>query len=571
MSDMENAGDTNTSSGGPGLEVFPGLDVNPDQLRILGHVPVHSIAGVGPMEIWVSWGSQSATGDVQGAFHRKRCGWDEARRLRELSTEIRSGGRAQASRDGLVEIALRANVDLLSASEALAEMAAESRTQLLQRCREVLANAGGAVTLERAIQLVGSVPNDDIRAPREVPEAFLWLLGAGQGPDAGQGVLDWLLSHEERLEGLSGSIQACDQLFETLTERRSSSTLHSRQDRASSLRFRVQSVSSLPADVVLASPVDATVHGGEPLVVVAPRAVESPGAASVSRGGRGEGALWQEAVDETRSDLNALREEVRQLARQVESIGSDEGMLIAHANASGTAPKWILPAAGLLFLGALLLWLVPGDAAAPQSDATGVESTPVAEDSREAVKSPQLTESSVKLDPAPEASGAADPKPKASAGEDPVEIAVEPEEPVEDSREAPSVEPAGLEPVDEPEPEGVQEETQLRPTVDSPEVAAERYGVGIQPTHRLIERSKLHRFGEKDFVEVTDLPGGDALVDACIVSLARNEEYRRKIYKGYHPVRLSCAGEMKVICEILGCPPEQSCVTAASWVKPCRN
>ena len=218
-----------------------------------------------------------------------------------------------------------------------------------------------------------------------------------------------------------------------------------------------------------------------------------------------------------------------------------------------------------------MLWLVPGDAAAPQSDATGVESTPVAEDSREAVKSPQLTESSVKLDPAPEASGAADPKPKASAGEDPVEIAVEPEEPVEDSREAPSVEPAGLEPVDEPEPEGVQEETQLRPTVDSPEVAAERYGVGIQPTHRLIERSKLHRFGEKDFVEVTDLPGGDALVDACIVSLARNEEYRRKIYKGYHPVRLSCAGEMKVICEILGCPPEQSCVTAASWVKPCRN
>jgi len=102
------------------------------------------------------------------------------------------------------------------------------------------------------------------------------------------------------------------------------------------------------------------------------------------------------------------------------------------------------------------------------------------------------------------------------------------------------------------------------------ELAAERYGVGINPSHRLISRSKLYRFGDRDFIPVTDLPGGDALVNACILSKAPVSAYRSRLYRGFTAIRLSCAGEMKVVCEILGCPAEQSCVTSASWVKPCK-
>jgi len=269
-----------------------------------------------------------------------------------------------------------------------------------------------------------------------------------------------------------------------------------------------------------------------------------------------------DVLEATRREVRELRDEVQQLARQVDGIGgANDAPFIAHANAGGGAPKWVLPVAGLLLLGALALSLTPGEddggespkAVAPvvedvRTDPAGVDTPPSAPEAAEASPAPTDEEAVEELDPV-------------------AKEVVEDPPPAEEERAEELL--REVEAVGEVEP--VLDGSDLRPTVDSPEVAAERYGVGIQPTHRLIERSKLHRFQEKDFVEVTELPGGDALVDACIVSLARNEEYRRKIYRGYHPVRLSCAGEMKVICEILGCPPEQSCVTAASWVKPCQN
>jgi len=119
------------------------------------------------------------------------------------------------------------------------------------------------------------------------------------------------------------------------------------------------------------------------------------------------------------------------------------------------------------------------------------------------------------------------------------------------------------------EPEVVVDAKEV-PAAEARELAAERYGVGINPSHRLISRSKLYRFGDRDFIPVTDLPGGDALVNACILSKAPVSAYRSRLYRGFTAIRLSCAGEMKVVCEILGCPSEQSCVTSASWVKPCK-
>ncbi len=106
---------------------------------------------------------------------------------------------------------------------------------------------------------------------------------------------------------------------------------------------------------------------------------------------------------------------------------------------------------------------------------------------------------------------------------------------------------------------------------DDPEVERERFGLAIEPSLALRERAKLMGAGGRKIVNVTDLPGADAIIGKCLLAPAKRKEYPHVLYQGFKPVWLSCAGEMRAVCDALGCPPEDACVTAAAWMKPCKR
>jgi hypothetical protein len=103
------------------------------------------------------------------------------------------------------------------------------------------------------------------------------------------------------------------------------------------------------------------------------------------------------------------------------------------------------------------------------------------------------------------------------------------------------------------------------------EQVAERFGLGLAATHRITSMTKIFGYKQKEPFRIEELPGGDAIIDQCIVALAPRETYPKKLYSGYRTISLSCAGELRAVCDYLGCEPQQSCVTAASWVKPCEE
>jgi hypothetical protein len=158
------------------------------------------------------------------------------------------------------------------------------------------------------------------------------------------------------------------------------------------------------------------------------------------------------------------------------------------------------------------------------------------------------------------------PSPRAARPTLPAPTLVEPDEAAEEA--AAPEEAVVAEPGEDPaaaEPEETAEAAQ-----DAEERLQERYGIGMQPTHRLTTLTKIFSYSRKLPYKVHELPGADALIDKCIIAMAPRQSYPAKVYPGYETILLSCAGEMKVVCEILGCEPQQACVTAASQVKPCQ-
>ena len=659
-------GDGNT----PFLRVSPGMAVSSEHLEKLTGLSPASVDGVGPMEVWATFGRVERDGSRTGGFKKKRVGWDEARRLQELVREVGWSPEQEVSRSKIESIAALPNGDILSAAEAVAEVDPEARVSLAERCAEVHGGRGAeSLSLVDAVAAASDVRNDDIRAPREVIEMTLWLMGH-YGTEGSHDLLAWFLGFEEGVHGLTGVVTACDDFYRTLTGLRPSSTLQSRIDRASALRFRIAVTHATPKTPALLGgygnplneplnedPLGDTLHDArviqdddlEPshegdseeaqetevfehaLVAEVPK----PTASVQEYVGKddlhaeSEPATVEDRVLALESQLLSVDEKLDRVLAQFEANSGTggsrgSGLLIGLAAAAvigglvffsicsgdeGKDSKEVetaAPRVGERFPGVLL-----GDRAA-DSDASeevgsrdaaamvaSEEPSPAPEGERDtdvARDGSVVAELAEALPPLPEEEVAvlaetqeevfpvavegvlpegdeplavdeeAIPEAVAEALVESEEAALEEAAPEEAAPEKAALEEAA------PEKAALEEAAlEGEPEEGRTERVAERYGLGFKATHRLTKRSKLYRFTDKEFVEVTALPGGDALVDECIVAEAPRSRYRHKIYRGYQTIYLSCAGEMKVICEQLGCEPQQRCVTAAGWVKPCKK
>ena len=183
----------------PLLRVSPGMAVSSEHLEKLNGVTPELVDGIGPMEVWASFGL-IYRGGPEGTFKKKRVGWDEARRLQELVREVGWGDDAVDRRDAIEKIAALPNGDILSAAEALAEVDSESREAIAARCWEVTKSLSQGLTLVNAVGAAAQVRNDDVRAPREVIEMALWLMGKSGDPGESD-FLSWVLGHEESEDG----------------------------------------------------------------------------------------------------------------------------------------------------------------------------------------------------------------------------------------------------------------------------------------------------------------------------------------------------------------------------------
>ena len=639
----------------PMLRVSPGMAVSSEHLEKLNGVTPDVVDGIGPMEVWASFGLVYPT-SCEGNFKKKRVGWDEARRLQELVREVGWGPEAAASRTAIEGIAELPNGDILSAAEALAEVDSEARASIAARCWEVTRSLSNGLTLVDAVGAAAQVRNDDIRAPREVIEMALWLMGKA-GDIGDEDFLGWVLAHEEAQEGLTGVVASCDEFYKEVTGSRPSSTLQSRADRASSLRFRIAVTDSTPKTPALVGGYDAEETAlAEEVPEKAPGLVEEPviqDADPVEESGFDEVAFEETTPDlpdvvgtplvsreavttpepklpsaemavPNNSEEGGLEDRISVMELQLERISKDlDSLMLSPPGRGSSSPMVVI---GLAALVALAIYLMTGVSSPveDQPEATAPRVTDSYASNNFAEGDPERDEVEAGVEPGdPVAKGGEeDPVvpdvPKAAETEEKAPIADAPEvpqEPADSESQAEaderSASPEESQPTEAPVPEdeGAGQEAEraegeqaqeaaveeVSPTdaiqepvleekggaVDaqggtaaSPteeERVAERFGLGFKATHRLTKRSKLFRYGTRDFVEVTDLPGGDALVDECIVAKAPRSRFRHKVYKGYQTIYLSCAGEMKVICERLGCEPQQRCITAAGWVKTCKK
>ena len=83
-------------------------------------------------------------------------------------------------------------------------------------------------------------------------------------------------------------------------------------------------------------------------------------------------------------------------------------------------------------------------------------------------------------------------------------------------------------------------------------------------------RSKVYSREARDAVELSTMPGGDAVLGRCLFSTATLEQAGTKAYPGYEPVAVRCDGEGAKLCEALGCfNPDGLCHLLASGVRGC--
>ena len=670
------------------LRVSPGMAVSGEHLEKLGSHPSEPVDGVGPMEVWATYGEIFPT-RIEGEFKRKRVGWDEARRLQELVREAGWSPGGLVHRGTIEGIAKKVNGDLLSACEAIAEMPSESRSLIFERCKEVVAQ-GAPSTLISAVSSASKVRNDDLRVPREVIELTLWLLSCEEENEETD-LLRWMLHYEENKVGLTGVIGACDELYTEVTGSRPSSTLQSRLDRTSTLRFRVSVTDATPMTPALIGEVGAgTVMGRDDTLVeetssgelesafgdelattlVDLPSVDTPVADELNTVAKASDGDSEEASaaapspvpeevepthqtyalnsGETGSEvpvedrLRDLEKKMDELAVLLETVpqtpsgvsgGTFRTMLVSVSSAliaallvlgagklggSGetsvgeyqTAPriskKFAQASFGEITPDAVVGGVVAEVVPEPSQKSTSLEGkvaqanalsekkvppsgnppSPVIEESvgieteTAAVNEQPLVKPALETDDSPPSElvveEAAEAEPAAQeASEQPEtvqadELAVGNASDEDVANDSPDNGAQGESP--EPPKSGTEDsdgETKAKPLAK--EQVAEKYGLGFKATHRLTKRTKLFQYGSRNFIEVTALPGGDALVDECIVAKAPRRLFRHKIYKGYQTIYLSCAGEMKVICEQLGCKPQQRCITTAGWVKPCKK
>jgi len=147
----------------PMLRVSPGMAVSSEHLEKLNGVTPEVVDGIGPMEVWASFGLVYRTA-CEGNFKKKRVGWDEARRLQELVREVGWGDDTAERRSAIEAIAELPNGDILSAAEALAEVDSEARESIAARCWEVTSSLSNGLTL---VDAVGAAAAGIARPARE--------------------------------------------------------------------------------------------------------------------------------------------------------------------------------------------------------------------------------------------------------------------------------------------------------------------------------------------------------------------------------------------------------------------
>lgn len=90
-------------------------------------------------------------------------------------------------------------------------------------------------------------------------------------------------------------------------------------------------------------------------------------------------------------------------------------------------------------------------------------------------------------------------------------------------------------------------------------------------TLALGERSKVYSRAARDAVDLSSLPGGDAVLSRCAFAAATLDEAGTKAYPGYEPVSIRCGAETARLCEALGCiSPDGVCHLLASNIRGCR-
>lgn len=622
------------------LQIIPGLEVRPEHQTAIGNTPVSVAPGVGTLEIWTTFATIAPDQAVRGRLVKKRVARDEARRILELGRDLGArwikGQALKEDVERLEDIACSPNADVLATAEAIAEIPARARAVLFHRCEQVLQRATEPVDLASAQSLVAHVENSDLKAPDFVLFTLIWLLASSTDRPNDDSVLHWVLRHEEERTGLTGIISQLDDLFADVTGRKTSSTIQSRLDRASALRFRVsmpvlgpqvvvmdpamasppptvdpvatRSISAAPKGIEATSPQESRLaKAAQPLQPSLPpsrASVDPPAAAeagprkeSVRRTASDDIATAQPVLIELKRTIEHLRRDVDILRRDLDNSNerldyalkrlksasnvaqsAEESPLSFDELASTGAPRRIVSDRLLLWIaiallvGAVLVMVVRfviGGSESPKT--TEPESASVAAIEAETPETPPSQNEAPKPGPDPAIpSGASVADTKGAATAEP-ELKLPGEDPAAppDAAVVPSENPApAADPVDAEQPSADPGEPE--PVVSANEVTAEEYGVGTQATHRLARSSKIFVFGQKLPVRVEELPGLEALIGECILTLANRDDYPRRIYPGYDPVRLSCAGSTKKVCEILGCEPQNSCVTAASMIKPCQ-
>ncbi|NUN12342.1 MAG: hypothetical protein HUU55_01755 [Myxococcales bacterium] len=551
---------------------------------------------------------------------------------RELGGRWVRGQALKEDVERLEEIACAPNADVLATAEAIAEIPARARAVLFHRCEQALRQTSQPVDLAIAQTLAQQIENSDLKAPDFVLFTLIWLLTLSDDRPNDDSVLHWVLRHEENRDGLTGIISNLDDLFSDVTGRKTSSTIQSRLDRAGALRFRVSMPVLGPQVVVLDPNLTSPPPSVDPVTtrsisnvapqrsattevsrtitttpsdqqrVVSPRSTPDQAGTKtdggiiepVRRGAADDVAIAPAAIGELKRSIEHLRRDVEMLRRDLDNTNErvdyvlkrlkstpavhetpEEAPLSFDEFTTAKTKRWVISDRLLLWIaiallvGAVLVMIIRfvfGNAE-PQKDEstqpTDIRAENSAIDVVETIsKSEQPTSGIIKQEPPPALPRSAD-------------VVVPPEPQLELPGEDPSVDSEVAEvPEVNPEPETEGTQPVLEPAVAEPAVVtnedtAEQYGVGTQATHRLSRSSKIFTFGQKLPMRVEELPGLEALIGECILTVADRSDYPRRIYPGYQPIRLSCAGSTKKVCEILGCEPQNSCVTAASMIKPC--